>query len=234
MHGTNLPDLGPDYASEVTNASYQEIQRLAFWAKARGPTFYLIGGWAAWRYHQGLGSRDIDVIFQDQSILQAFLPEYYKENGYVKTGGLFHPGFHKPVRTSAGVFYIEIDAAEIGADCGYHEDRKVTLPYRLLERHSTEWNLAGEAVRIPSVGLLLLQKIKARRDRMWDLGHESIDPSQAAFLRSKVQKDNYDIQRLATLIPERAALQRISSSPECWELSAQTLSELGLLREGRV
>lgn len=128
-------DLLQDYPAELTGESYREIERLAMWARLRGPRLYLIGGWAAWRYHQGLGSRDIDVIFTNRSILDAFLPRYYRENGYQRQPGLIEASYHKPVTTKTGKFYIELDAAPIQESIPFHEDPSVNLPYTLLETH---------------------------------------------------------------------------------------------------
>jgi hypothetical protein len=215
-----------DYAPAITDESFLEIERLALWARSKGPLFYLIGGWAAWRYHRGVGSRDIDVIFPNQQILELFLTEYYSQNGYERTGGLLTPSYHKPVKTSAGVAYIEVDAAQIDRGHPFHENPKLDLPYRILEHQNQVWRIRSEEVLMPTVELLLLQKVKAHRDRSWDLGHTSVDPVRAAFLRSKVAKDEYDIRELAPHVKHWETVARIAEAHSCRHLIADSLKSL--------
>lgn len=73
---TDQANPSEDYRKEVTDLSYRELQDLALWSKYRGPELFVIGGWAAWHHHQGLGSRDIDVIFQDRHVIDRFLYDY--------------------------------------------------------------------------------------------------------------------------------------------------------------
>jgi hypothetical protein len=139
--GSDSHDTAPGFPEEVTTESYREIERLALWAAGRGPQFYLIGGWAAWRYHRGLGSRDIDVIFANQSILEAFLTEYYRTHGYIREGGPLNRSYHKPVRTAIGTIYSEIDAAQLDRGHPFHEDPAMDVPYRLLEKYHQPWTV---------------------------------------------------------------------------------------------
>ncbi len=220
--------LDTEYSEEITQESYREIERLAFWARAKGPVFYLIGGWAAWRYHRGLGSRDIDVIFPNQAILEAFLTEYYRTHGYVRTGGWLAPSYHKPVETAAGTRYIEIDAAQLDRGFPFHEDPGRDIPYRLLERHSQSWRVGNEEVRMPTPELLLLQKVKAYRDRSWDLEHAAPDPVRSAYLRSKVSKDAYDIRGLAPHVGDWPSVATLAENQGCLDLVADCLSVLGV------
>ncbi len=225
------PQLATEYDLEITQESYREIGRLALWAKAKGPQFFLIGGWAAWRYHRGYGSRDIDVIFPNQVILDAFLTEYYRSNGYELTGGLLAPSYRKPVETPKGIRYIEIDAAHLDGGFPFHEDTKLDLPYRLLERYHQVWRVEGQEVLLPTPELLLLQKVKAYRDRSWDLAHRDIDVGHATFLRSKIAKDAYDIRGLAPHVAEWPTVTSIATRSACRHLVADTLAALGI-RDG--
>jgi hypothetical protein len=223
-----VPELGAEYAAEITQESYREIERLALWARARGPLFYLIGGWAAWRYHQGLGSRDIDVIFLNQLILDAFLTEYCGSNDYERTGSRFAPSYRKAVQTATGTQYIEIDAAQIDRGLPFHENQVVDLPYRLLEKHNQIWKVGRQEVLLPQPELLLLQKVKAHRDRTWDLTYVAVDPVRAQFLRSKVAKDAYDIAGIAPQIGDWELVGSIADKYACRDLIADTLTRLNV------
>ncbi len=216
------------YSDEATQPSLRELERLALWARGRGPKFYLIGGWAAWRYHQGLGSRDIDVIFPNQAILDAFLKEYYQQNGYQREGKFFDGAYRKRVETAGRTVYIEIDAAQIDQGPPFKEDETLNLPYTLLEDHYARWVVGQEEVLLPAPELLILQKVKAYRDRSWELEHGLLAPVEATFLRSKVAKDAYDIQHLVPKVDNWAVVSDIAKEHGCKGLITQTLRKLGV------
>lgn len=223
-----LRRLVADYPNELTQASYREIEVLAMWARTKGPSFYLIGGWAAWRYHHGLGSRDIDVVFPNQSILDAFLTEFYLNNGYKRNGGLFDSGYQKQVMTDVGPAHIEIDAAQLDRGFPFHENPSVDLPYRLLEDFHQVWKVGQEEIMMPTPELLLLQKVKAHRDRSWDLQHAQ-DATRANHLRGKVAKDAYDIQGIAPHVEDWEKVRSIAHEYSCSHLVFDTLKDLGVL-----
>lgn len=216
------------YAAEVTTHSYRELETLALWAKHRGPIFYLIGGWAAWRYHGGLGSRDIDVIFPDRRILDGFLQRYYKANGFENHGGLLARRYRKPVRVGDRTFHIQIDAAGIEQGRPFKEDRERNLPYTELETHFADWDLGRATVRIPTPELLVLQKVKAWRDRRWDLDHVAVDPVDVQYLRGKIWKDAYDIRSLAPAVEAWTVAWEIAERHDCTDLVHEAFDELNV------
>lgn len=221
-------ELVRDYQPEFTEESYREIERLALWSRARGPRLYLIGGWAAWRYHQGLGSRDIDVIFPSRSILEGFLPAYYRENGYERQPGLIEISYHKPVTTAAGTFYIELDAAPIDGSFPFHEDHALNIPYTLLQGNHQRWRVGSEDVLVPTPELLLLQKVKAFRDRSWDIRSLVLDPARSQYLRNKIAKDVYDIQNLVPYIKRWKVVEALANEHSCKELVREALERVGV------
>lgn len=226
--GDDSQQFGSDYDIEVTDVSQREIQRLALWARARGPQFYLIGGWAAWSYHRGVGSRDIDLIFPDERFMEAFLNRYYRENGYVWEGSLIEGAYRKPVATSKGTFYIEIDAAPMNKGLPFHENHSIDLPYGLLRDHHRNWSLGREEVMIATPDLLLLEKVKAMRDRTWDLEHMSPTPVRAQHLRSKIKKDAYDISMLSSILADWQVVAHIAETHACKGLVSESLRALGI------
>lgn len=219
--------LEGQYAEEVTSHSYKELENLALWAKHTGPVFYLIGGWAAWRYHRGLGSRDIDVIFPDRNILDSFLQLYYKANGYENHGGLLAKRYRKPVKVGGATFLIQIDAASLDQGPPFKEDEERNIPYTELENHSVGWEMGQATVRIPTSELLLLQKVKAWRDRRWDLEHVAVDPIDIQYLQGKIWKDAYDIRALAPTVGDWSPVWEISEAHGCTDLIHDALSTLG-------
>lgn len=187
-----------------------------------------MNGWAAWRYHRGLGSKDIDIIFPDATLLEPFLRDYYRHNGYERQPGLIESSYRKPIKVDSREFYIELDAAPITKGLPFHEDGSIDLPYTLLQDHHQPWQVGSEEVLMPTVELLLLQKVKAHRDRSWNLGHTSPDPVREQFLRGKIQKDTYDIRNLVPHVANWAAVARIADSRSCRGLVRDTLRDLGI------
>jgi len=95
---------------------------------------------------------------------------------------------------------MEIDACtyERTSASEFHEDSSKSLPYSLCDRDSCrrEARIARETVcYVPSKALLALFKVKARRDRSYDIRTKgaTMNPSRLAWLRGKVAKDGSDI-----------------------------------------
>ncbi len=221
-----------EYAEEVTQESFKELKRLVLAAHASGPRFYLIGGWAAWRFHHGLGSRDIDVVFQDRSIMDPFLRAYYESNGYESYGVGLNLGlsqrYRKRVKIGGRDVFVSIDAASMDEICDFHEDRRRRLPYTELTEYCQEWDIGGLTLPIPRPELLLLQKIKAHRDRGWDLDHVAVSPVDAAYLRGKIWKDEHDIRGLVPIVGDWKLLWSISDEHKIRDLAQDTLATLRL------
>lgn len=219
-------EIAGQYDEEVTSHSYEELETLAIWAKHKGPVFYLIGGWAAWHYHGGLGSRDIDVIFPDTQILDTFLQLYYKANGFEDHGGLLSKRYRKPVEIGDRTFLIQIDAAGLEEGPPFKEDEGRNIPYTELEAHSVTWDLGRATVRIPTPELLILQKVKAWRDRRWDLDHEAVDPTDVQYLQGKIWKDAYDIRGLKPVVDEWSVVWEITDKHDCTDLVQEAFATL--------
>lgn len=221
-----VSDLDDEYAEEITDKSLEELKNLAFWGKIRGPEFFVIGGWAAWKYHSGLGSRDIDIVFKDDWMLDFFLGEYYKKNGFEQYGGPFNVRYRKRVRMEEGEVFVEIDAACISDGPPFKEDRERNIPFTLLNDYNLVWNLGSATVRIPSPELLVLQKTKAHRDRSWDLDYSTTSSLEAARLRSKILKDEYDIRKIAAAVKDWEIVWAIAEGCRCDDLVKDTFGSL--------
>lgn len=222
------PGFEREYLEEVTTESYKELKTLALWAKSTGPEFCVIGGWAAWHYHQGLGSRDIDVIFRDWQILDMFLRTYYDKHGYEVYGGMLSKRRRKRIIVGSKTVFIEIDAASAADNVPFKEDRSRTIPYAEVIKHSVEWNVGPASVRVPVPELLLLQKTKAWRDRAWDLAHTAVDPIDVQHLRGKIWKDEYDIRVLANHVRDTARMWEIAERNKCRDLIEDAFRRIGV------
>lgn len=181
-----------------------------------------------WRYHGGLGSRDIDVIFPDRHILDNFLQLYYKANDYENHGGLLSKQYRKPVRVGDQTFLIQIDAAGLDQSPAFKEDETRNIPFTELENHSVPWELDTATVQIPTPELLFLQKVKAWRDRRWDLDHTAVNPVDIQYLQGKIWKDAYDIRNLRHTVERWDVIWEITERNACTDLTVEALESLGV------
>jgi hypothetical protein len=127
----------------LTTKSFEELKSLAFYGKSMGPEFFVIGGWAAWRYHSGLGSRDIDVVFHDHQIMDPFLAKYYKMNDYELYGGPFETRYRKRIGDD---MFVQIDAASFADGQPFKEDRRRLAIWTAHEsqRYMESWRIRNQ------------------------------------------------------------------------------------------
>lgn len=198
-------------------ASYQElISFLRYFRHFGAPA--ILGGWAVYFYNPYYGSVDIDVV--GPSLGGAFdqiIEGYERSHGYeiLQQDPLgTEIASRKPIYSKKGkrIGDMEIDACtyERTGASEFHEDGSKSLPYSLCDRDGCrrEARIARDAVcYVPSKALLVLFKVKARRDRSYDIRTKgaTMNPSRLAWLRGKVAKDGSDI--IALLDPrDRGAL----------------------------
>jgi hypothetical protein len=127
----------------------------------------------------------------------------------------------------------EIDACsyeQTGAS-SFHENASKLLPYSLcdIEANRRLVTLARNCVcYAPSRALLTLFKIKARRDRTFDVHTRgaTMDPSRLEWLRSKIVKDGSDI--IALLDDKRESKKTILNDALDMEVLWRIASEHGI------
>ncbi len=196
----------------MVKASYQELVSFVHYFRHFG-TPIIIGGWAVYFYNPYYGSVDIDLVGPShKGTFEEIIEGYERSHGYeILQQDAFGTEIaaSKPIRSKAGkkIGDMEIDAAsyERAGVCPFHEDNSKSLPYSLCERDGCkrEVKLAKECFcYVPSKALLTLFKVKARRDRSYDIRTKgaTMNPSNLAWLRGKAAKDGADI--LAILDPE--------------------------------
>ena len=216
------------YSDSLTIESLRELKNIAFYSSRTGPDIFIIGGWAAWRYHRGIGSRDIDIVFHDRRTLEHFLHKYFRENGFEIFGNPFNARYRKPIASGERTVYIEIDAASFDEDRPFKEDSAIRLPFSELDDHFDVWVIEDSLVKIPCPELLLLQKIKALRDRTWDLVHIARSSQDIAYLNSKILKDEYDIRGIYPFIRDWDLLWSIARRNKCHRFIEDSLRSSGL------
>ncbi len=71
------------YSPSITDPSLKELEELAKWYNDKlGNYPVIVGGWAAYIYSKGLGSKDIDIVFPDAASMHQTLSAYFLSHGY--------------------------------------------------------------------------------------------------------------------------------------------------------
>ena len=157
-------------------------------------------------YNPYFGSVDIDVV--GPSLRGEFydtIEKYERSHGYeiIQSDPLgLEVSASKPIysRTKRKIGDMEIDACsyeQTGASA-FHEDGSKLLPYSLCDQDVNRRLVTlgrNSVCYSPSRALLMLYKIKARRDRTCDARTKgaTMDPSRLEWLRGKIVKDGSDI-----------------------------------------
>jgi hypothetical protein len=201
--------------------SYGELLNVLEWFSNFGLIPVLVGGWAVFAYNSYFGSVDIDFV--GWSMGGHFLDtieRYERVHGYeeVRLPGLgVEIAYRKPVAENNRVLgYIEIDVCTFEADTGgFHEEAGKKLPYslcgdpELLQRAVFDEERTRAVAYVPRKSLLFLYKLKAFRDRSFDLRTKGaiMNVERREWLRTKVGKDGADLIALLDPEPERYVIR---------------------------
>lgn len=183
------------YEKKVTDASLEELKNFAKWMNEKiGHTPVIVGGWAAYAYVKGFGSKDIDVIFPSEAAKAKVLADYFYREGYIeRRRDFFQKEFYKEAEVKGKKIEIIIDAAS-GRWIIEVTGTKARIPWSWAEKHSVKHKLNGIEIYIPEVEILLVYKMGAALGRNNML--RSAVGEEAVYLRSKLWKDVYDILSL--------------------------------------
>jgi len=154
------------------------------------------------------------VGWSHQGLFMDLIERYERTHGYEFIArnrlGLEVTSRKPIVRNGKVIGYMEIDACtfEDPKPSSFHEDPDKQLPYSLTaeKQYRRKIKLDEDAIcYIPSKPLLLLYKIKAVRDRTYDLRTQGaiIEPAKVERLRGKITKDRADIIALLDPNPSK-------------------------------
>ena len=202
--------------------SYEELIKLGHHYAHYGPIPNVIGGWAVYFYNSYYGSVDIDIVGptldgRQMFILTDFQGHYDYKEVYKDELGI-EKSFSKPIYDGdRHIGDIEIDACTYEEEFNkFHEDQSKRLPYDLCDRNELRVQLSlsktekNNRIFIPNKSLLLLYKIKAFRDRSYDVENRRaiIAAEKFTWLEGKVVKDGSDIIALLDPNPERFEVEQ--------------------------
>lgn len=213
----------------LAEESYKELLNLLEWFSHFSLVPTLIGGWAVFVYNSYFGSVDIDLVGPSMGgRFTEVVERYERAHGYeeVRSAGLgIEVAYRKPVTRQGGVFgYVEIDVCTFEADIGgFHEDPSKKLPYALCGDPRFVRNVTFNeklAVHVPRKSLLFLYKLKAFRDRAFDLKTRGavMSVERREWMQTKRDKDGADLIALLNPKPERYVIRE--------ELDFQLLKQL--------
>ena len=182
------------YDDAITGPSLKALEELAKWYNEKLGNYPLIvGGWAAYCYTKGLGSKDIDIIFQDDRSKHSTLMLYFMSHGYTeRRRDFFDREFVKEVRSWKRTIEVIVDAASVKRTIIF-EGRKARLPWAWAMKHNVKRKVGGATIYVPTIELLLTYKLGAV------LGRNFLLKTGADFeyYRSKLWKDVYDVVSLS-------------------------------------
>jgi hypothetical protein len=208
----------------------------------------IVGGWAVYFYNPYYGSVDIDVVGPSlKGSFDEIIEGYERSHGYeilqqdpLGTEITASKPIYSKARKKVGDMEIDSCSYERANASLFHEDSSKRLPYSLCDRDGCrmEAKVARDAVcYTPSKALLVLFKVKARRDRSYDIRAKgaTMNPARLAWLRGKVAKDGSDI--IALLDPkgtdallnqamDYAQIGALASEFDLTDLVADTLQEV--------
>ena len=198
--------------------SFTELLNLLEWFNRRGPIPTIIGGWAVFFYNSYLGSVDIDLVgYSMGGMFDQVIAGFERSQGYeeITMGpvGLGKSYRRRVVVDGDTVGFVEIDACSYESDLRvFHEDDDKELPYSLCSRegYTSHVDLGnGLEAFIPRKPLLFLYKLKAFRDRSYDLRMRgaSLSVARREWLRAKRDKDGSDMIALLDPEPSRYSVE---------------------------
>ena len=204
--------------SVLADGSYSELLSILEWFSHFSLIPTLIGGWAVFVYNSYFGSVDVDLVGPSMSgnFLDA-IERYERSHGYeeVKSAGLgIEVAYRKPIYRENKFFgYVEIDVCTFEADIGsFREDSSKKLPYKLCDDPHLvrKMNFNGKSfAHVPKKALLFLYKLKAFRDRNYDLKTRGVimGVQRREWMRTKVEKDGADLIALLNPEPEQYVVE---------------------------
>ncbi|MBU0662284.1 MAG: hypothetical protein ABH854_05905 [Candidatus Diapherotrites archaeon] len=126
------------YCEEITKKSFRELRGIAKWLNIHGHSPIVIGGWAAYYYSKGLGSRDIDLVLPEGAL--PVLKEYCRSHDYeINTAPRTRILFSKKI----GGESIDLDVFTFSHRNRLAKNPRIEIPWNLAKNNSKEWKLGG-------------------------------------------------------------------------------------------
>lgn len=191
MNGMNYSGV---YSQDITGQSLKELVEFIKWYnKHIGHEPLIIGGWAAWAYHQGMGSKDVDVIFPGNTSMHRTLEQYFSASGYkMRKTSFVSYEFYKTRRAADGREVEVIIDAMASDRFAVINGTKLTIPWAMAEKHKRRHEFGkGADAWIATPEMLITYKVGALLGRDYNLF--TSQPENREHIESKLWKDAQDV-----------------------------------------
>jgi 4-hydroxybenzoate polyprenyltransferase len=190
---------------KITSLSKEHLKKFLEYCWKQKVSPIIVGGWAVWAYTKADYSVDVDLVLEKKEELEKIRP-FFTENGFSEetNGGT---SFVKQVSEKGiGEFQLQHVIFDVTFYSDKHflaENKKIEIPWGLLQKNTATMSLEGMPTRMPTIELLLVFKVKALRDReywRYKLQHfqKNISKKRKEF---KIEKDKRDIRNLVQAGP---------------------------------
>lgn len=197
-----------EIANLARKLSRSELFRFHAYVESYGIQATLVGGWAVFAHNPYLESIDIDIVVPNDRIphVEHILIEQCKWIP-TTTDMPIWKRFSKQIPDAGLHDHIIFDLLSTDLVNAFHEDNSKKVPFHIcLQKNQFVKKSINDLVNIsvPRKELLLLYKLKAYRDRIFDLHNREITEREKFRLTAKATKDLSDT--IALLDPDYGPL----------------------------
>lgn len=188
MEGLSLND----YTKDITDASFELLKKFLDLMNEKNIQTVVIGGWATEAFKKGIGSKDIDVVMQNEDDVQKLLSENFFDKESVELVEQIYPLRYKKtilVKGNQRTIICDIFSAEHPRTD--FERLGIQIHWNLTYEFKERKTIRNIPAWVPKRELLIILKIIAAVDRSIRLDMKQFDDDEN--LASKIWKDYRDV-----------------------------------------
>lgn len=183
-----------DYQKWITDTSFELLKQFLQVIDKKNFEVVIIGGWATESFVEGIGSKDIDVVFKNDDDVQALLStNFFKKDKYL-IQQVYPLRYKKEVSLGKDTREIICDIFNADLHREDYEELGIDIHWKLTHQFKEKRQIRNLPVWVPKRELLIILKIIAAVDRSARLDKVYDDDEN---LESKIWKDYRDIAYLA-------------------------------------
>ena len=181
-----------DYTEEITDASFVLLKKFLDLMSDKDIQTVIIGGWATEAFKKGIGSKDIDVVMQNEEDVQKLLLENFFDQESVEQVEQVYPlRYKKTIYVKGNQRTIICDIFNAEHPRTDFEELGIRIHWNLTYQFKELKTIRNIPAWVPKRELLIILKIIAAVDRSMRLDMKQFDDDEN--LESKILKDYRDI-----------------------------------------